>query len=97
MTRLRHAPAEAESAADAVTASALKVALFQAEGDRTRAAKALGISRRTIYRWLERLGLKDWQMPEPAPVAAKSRVAAAGGGVAGGHAKRSRGVSPVAH
>lgn len=39
---------------DAARKAALRAAMASAQGSRVRAAKVLGISRPTLYRWLEK-------------------------------------------
>lgn len=54
------APAETWNL-DALTADRIKKAMEHFAGDKTRVAEALGISRRTLYRWLEMMA------PSPPP------------------------------
>ncbi len=59
-----HLPSEigsepVELSEDASEADRIRAALAQTRGNRQEAAKILGISRSTFYRWLERLDLED--------------------------------------
>ena len=38
----------------------IKAAVKEAKGNRAAAARRLGLDRRTLYRYLERLKLTDW-------------------------------------
>jgi len=51
---------------DLATASRIAQALREAQGNRSAAARALGIGRRTLYTKMQKLGVRAaWKIPRP--------------------------------